>query len=70
VQPIAAAPLSAVVRRWAEGGERVYVELDLSRRCRVGQLRCGAERVVAEVDNGFAAWVRLTAPPAPEAAGS
>lgn len=62
-------PLSAVVRRWAEGGERVHVELDLSRRCGVAMLRCGSEQVVTEVANGLQAWTRLTAPPAPEVAG-
>ncbi|HZU79181.1 MAG TPA: hypothetical protein VE991_04635, partial [Acidimicrobiales bacterium] len=61
--------LSAVIRTWAEGGERVFVELDVTRRCALAVLECGDERVVTDVVNGFETWSPLGGPSAREVAG-
>lgn len=54
-------PLSAVVRSWADGGHRVFIELPARGGSLRARLSCGDDAVVVDVDNDTEVWRALTA---------
>ena len=53
-------PLSAVVRSWADGGHRVFIELPSLDGPLTAKLSCGEEAVVVDIDNDAELWRALT----------
>lgn len=54
-------PLSVMVRSWADGGHRVFIELPALAGELKAKLSCGGEAVVVDVDNDAEVWRALTA---------
>jgi len=60
-RPSQAQPLlSAVVRSWADGGHRVFIELPSPDGPLTAKLSCGEEAVVVDIDNDAELWRALT----------
>lgn len=54
-------PLSTVVRSWADGGQRVFIELPSLDGPLTAKLSCGEEAVVVDIDNNAEVWRALAA---------
>lgn len=53
--------LSAMVRSWADGGQRVFIELPAQGGALTAKLSCGGEAVVVDIDNDAEVRQALTA---------